>query len=83
MIVPDQNTFSLIVYASRKNQEWVSKLIKTLDKRRPQVLIDATLVEIRKNDEFNYDLEMVAGLPDLQRAAARSRRSRSTIPASG
>ncbi len=65
VIVPDQNTFSLIVYASRKNQEWVSKLIKTLDKRRPQVLIDATLVEIRKNDEFNYDLEMVAGLPDL------------------
>jgi general secretion pathway protein D len=65
VIVPDQNTFSLIVYASRKNQEWVRKLIRTLDKRRPQVLIDATLVEIRKNDEFNYDLEMVAGLPDL------------------
>jgi general secretion pathway protein D len=65
VIVPDENTFSLIVYASRKNQEWVRKLIKTLDKRRPQVLIDATLVEIRKNDEFNYDLEMIAGLPDL------------------
>ncbi|MEN6334471.1 MAG: hypothetical protein ABFE01_09435, partial [Phycisphaerales bacterium] len=65
VIVPDENTFSLIVYASRKNQEWVKKLIKTLDKRRPQVLIDATLVEIRKNDEFNYDLEMIAGLPDL------------------
>lgn len=65
VIVPDKNTFSLIVYASRKNQEWVRKLIRTLDKRRPQVLIDATLVEIRKNDEFNYDLEMVAGLPDL------------------
>ena len=63
--MPDKNTFSLIVYASRKNQDWVRKLIKTLDKRRPQVLIDATLVEIRKNDEFNYDLEMVAGLPDL------------------
>jgi len=65
VIVPDQNTFSLIVYASRKNQEWVRKLIRTLDKRRPQVLIDATLVEIRKNDEFSYDLEMVAGLPAL------------------
>lgn len=65
IIVPDKNTFSLIVYASRKNQEWIRKLIKTLDKRRPQVLIDATLVEIRKNDEFNYDLELVAGIPDL------------------
>ena len=65
VIVPDKNTFSLIVYASRKNQEWISKLIKSLDKRRPQVLIDATLVEIRKNDEFNYDLNLVAGIPDL------------------
>jgi len=65
VIVPDKNTFSLIVYASRKNQDWIRKLIKTLDKRRPQVLIDATLVEIRKNDQFNYDLEVIAGLPDL------------------
>jgi general secretion pathway protein D len=64
-IVPDQNTFAVIVYGNRRNQEWISKLIQTLDKRRPQVLIDATLVEIRRNDEFNYDLEMVAGIPDL------------------
>ncbi len=65
MIVPDQQTFSLIVYASRKNQEWISKLITTLDRRRPQVLIDVTLVEIRKTDEFNYDLDLVTSLPDL------------------
>jgi general secretion pathway protein D len=65
MIVPDQQTFSLIVYASRKNQEWISKLIMTLDRRRPQVLIDVTLVEIRKTDEFNYDLNMVTSLPNL------------------
>jgi general secretion pathway protein D len=65
MIVPDQQTFSLIVYASRKNQEWISKLITTLDRRRPQVLIDVTLVEIRKTDEFNYDLNLVTSLPDL------------------
>ncbi len=59
VIVPDQNTFSLIVYASKKNQEWISKLIKTLDKRRPQVLIDATLVEITKADAFTYDLNLL------------------------
>ena len=74
VIVPDKNTFSLIVYASRKNQEWVSKLIKSLDKRRPQVLIDATLVEIRKNDEFNYDLNMVASIPDLTRTSGQTER---------
>ena len=72
VIVPDKNTFSLIVYASKKNQEWISKLIKSLDKRRPQVLIDATLVEIRKNDEFNYDLNLVAGIPDLTQTSGQT-----------
>ncbi|HNU31703.1 MAG TPA: secretin N-terminal domain-containing protein [Sedimentisphaerales bacterium] len=72
MIVPDKNTFSLIVYASKKNQDWISKLIKTLDKRRPQVLIDATLVEIRKNDEFNYDLNLVASIPDLTQTSGQT-----------
>lgn len=65
VIVPDENTFSIIVYASKKNQEWISSLIKTLDKRRPQVLIDVTLVEISKNDKFEYDLNLVQAFPDL------------------
>jgi len=65
VIVPDKNTFSLIVYASRKNQEWIRKLIETLDRRRPQVLIDVTLVEIRKTDEFNFDLNLITSIHDL------------------
>ncbi|MBN1360169.1 MAG: hypothetical protein JW993_06235 [Sedimentisphaerales bacterium] len=64
-IVPDPNTYSLIVYASKKNQEWISNLVKQLDKRRPQVLIDVTLVEITKTDAFNYDLNIIQSLPDL------------------
>jgi general secretion pathway protein D len=48
-----------------KNQEWISKLIKTLDKRRPQVLIDATLVEITKTDAFTYDLNLLGGTPTI------------------
>jgi len=65
VIVPDENTFSIIVYASKKNQEWIKNLIETLDKRRPQVLIDVTLVEVRRNDEFNYDLNLIEAFPDL------------------
>jgi type II secretory pathway component GspD/PulD (secretin) len=64
-IVPDKGTFSLVVYASKKNQDWIAKLIKALDKRRPQVLIDVTLVEIRKTDEFNYDLNVIGSIPNL------------------
>jgi general secretion pathway protein D len=64
-IVPDPNTYSLIVYASKKNQEWISNLIETLDKRRPQVLIDVTLVEISKSDKFEYDLDLIESFSDL------------------
>jgi type II secretory pathway component GspD/PulD (secretin) len=64
-IVPDPNTFSLIVYASKKNQVWIGDLIERLDQRRPQVLIDVTLVQISKTDAFNYDLNLIQSFPDL------------------
>ena len=82
-IVPDPNTFSLIVYANKKNQEWIENLIKSLDKRRPQVLIDVTLVEITRTDTFEYDLNLVAsakeavigniGIDPIQKIDSRSR----------
>ncbi|OHB58958.1 MAG: hypothetical protein A2Y07_04760 [Planctomycetes bacterium GWF2_50_10] len=58
-IVADEKAFSLVVYASKKNQEWIGALIKQLDRKRPQVLIETTLVEISRDDAFNYDLQMV------------------------
>jgi len=61
-VIPDESTFSVIVYASRRNQEWIGELIEQLDRRRPQVLIDVTLVEVRRSEEFEYDLEIVANL---------------------
>ena len=64
VIVPDENTFSLIVYASKKNQEWIGNLIKNLDKRRPQVLIDVSLVEITRNEDFEYDLNIISNAKD-------------------
>ena len=65
-IVPDPNTFSLIVYASKKNQEWIASLIEKLDKRRPQVLIDVALVEVSRTDEFDLDLQLATKWPKLQ-----------------
>jgi general secretion pathway protein D len=64
-IVSDSTTSSLIVYANKKNQDWIGNLIAKLDKRRPQVLIDVTLVQISKNDAFNYDLNLLSSFPDL------------------
>ena len=65
IIIPDKNTFSIICYASKKNQQWVESLIKQLDKRRPQVLIDVTLVEISKNDDFTLALDLVTKYPSI------------------
>jgi general secretion pathway protein D len=65
-IVPDPNTFSLIVNASKKNQEWIKSLLEQLDIRRPQVLIDVTLVEISESDAFDYDLELVSKFPRFE-----------------
>jgi type II secretory pathway component GspD/PulD (secretin) len=64
-IIADAKTYSLVVYASRKNHQWISTLIRELDEYRPQVLLDVTLVEISKNDEFNYDLNLIESFPDL------------------
>lgn len=64
-IIPDKNTFSVIVHTSRKNQIWIGDLIERLDVRRPQVLIDVTLVEIAKSEAFAYDLNLITSHPDL------------------
>jgi len=67
VIIPDPVTYSLIVYASKRNQQWISSLIKQLDQYRPQVLLDVTLVEVTKTEKFDLDLDatVFSGLPIL------------------
>jgi len=80
VIVPDENTFSLIVFASKKNQEWISNLVKSLDKRRPQVLIDVTLVEVTKGDAFDYQLNLLSSIPDLTNTSGLTKAILGTDP---
>ncbi len=65
VVVPDPATYSLIVYANKRNQQWIRTLIEQLDEYRAQVLIDLTLVEISQLDAFNYDLDIITAYPDL------------------
>ncbi|MCK5173766.1 MAG: hypothetical protein KAR47_10270, partial [Planctomycetes bacterium] len=58
-IIPDEATNSLIVAASKKNQNLIAALVKALDVYRPQVLLDVTLVEITKDDLFSFDLKTI------------------------
>ncbi len=82
-IVPDPNTYSVIVYASKKNQEWIQTLVKQLDKRRPQVLIDVTLVEVTKTEAFNYDLDLVQSATNLSSTSGIIKSLTSTQPTDG
>jgi general secretion pathway protein D len=66
VIVADPKTYSLIVYASKENQQWISDLIKQLDEYRPQVLLDVTLVEVTRNEKFTSDLDLVTKFPKLE-----------------
>ncbi|MBM4104347.1 MAG: hypothetical protein FJ263_09940, partial [Planctomycetes bacterium] len=58
-IIPDKASNALIVYANKKNQQWVATLIKELDQYRPQVLLDCTLVSIKQNESFTYELDII------------------------
>ncbi|HOL30496.1 MAG TPA: secretin N-terminal domain-containing protein [Anaerohalosphaeraceae bacterium] len=59
-IIPDPMSYSLIVYANKRNQQWIGELIRELDEYRPQVLLDCTLVEITKDESFKYDLDVIS-----------------------
>jgi len=59
-IIDDKASNSLIVYANKKNQQWIAELIHELDQYRPQVLLDCTLVEITKDDQFMMDLNVIS-----------------------
>ena len=82
-IVPDTKSYSLIVYASKKNQQWLASLIKELDEYRPQVLLDVTLVEITKNELFDLDLDatVFSGLPELSFASTTGAIGKSSVDA--
>lgn len=58
-IIADEPSYSLIVYANKRNQQWIADLIKELDEYRPQVLLDCTLVEVTQDEKFEYDLDII------------------------
>ncbi|HSV27592.1 MAG TPA: hypothetical protein VLH60_06840, partial [Sedimentisphaerales bacterium] len=61
-IVADPSTYSLVVYASKKNHQWISSIIRELDKYRPQVLLDCILVEVWRDDAFQSQVDVIAKL---------------------
>lgn len=61
MVAADANTNSLIVVAEPAVQQLYEQLIAKLDKRRPQVVIEATIVTLDTSNGFSLGVEISAG----------------------
>lgn len=57
-LVPDINTNTIIVLAEGARQTFYEDLIKQLDKRRPQVMIEVTLVALNTSDGASVGVEI-------------------------
>lgn len=57
-VVADQNTNSIIVIAPPAQQQVYAKLIKMLDQRRPQVLIQTTIMTLDTSHGFSLGVEL-------------------------
>jgi type II secretory pathway component GspD/PulD (secretin) len=60
-IIPDPATNSLIVIAEPETQRQLADLIERLDRRRPQVMIEAKIVIIDTSDGFSLGVELSGG----------------------
>jgi general secretion pathway protein D len=57
----DPNTNSIIVIADRSVQQVYEELIKSLDRRRPQVMLEAKIVILDTSDDFSLGVEISGG----------------------
>ncbi|MFT5150756.1 MAG: general secretion pathway protein D [Planctomycetota bacterium] len=69
VVVPDNETNSLLIAASRTRYEELLALIKRLDQRQDQVLIETALVELSARDFYDVGVEL--GFADLPIADER------------
>lgn len=82
-VIPDEESYSLIVYANKRNQQWISEMIEELDEYRPQVLLDCTLVEVSKDDAFKYSIDLLSKTYDGEDIQTGSPVGENTVPFSG
>lgn len=57
-IVEDSRSNSVIIVTDRNTYKTLEGIIRRLDQRRPQVLIKATVVEVRSSQDFDLGVEL-------------------------
>ncbi|MFP4145641.1 MAG: secretin N-terminal domain-containing protein [Phycisphaeraceae bacterium] len=60
MVAADENANSIIVIGSPAQQRIYAQLIERLDQRRPQVLIEATIVSLDTTDDYTLGVDVAA-----------------------
>lgn len=63
-IAMDENTNSIIVVAPPAEQRIYEQIIQQLDQRRPQVLVETTIVTLDTSDNFQFGVEVAAASGD-------------------
>ncbi|CAG0974582.1 Secretin GspD 2 [Planctomycetaceae bacterium] len=76
-IVSDINTNSLLVIATASDYVEIRKIIEKLDVRRPQVEIEAAILEVRNDDDFQFGVE-IASVDGFAKASKEPRLSAGT-----
>ena len=57
-IIPDTKTNSVLLVTDRNTYQMLARLTQRLDRRRPQVLIKASVVEVQASDTFDLGVEL-------------------------
>ena len=63
-ITADENTNSLVIIAAPEDYRVIQGVISKLDIRRRQVFVEAVVLEVGSEDEFDFGIGYHGGLPD-------------------
>ena len=61
ILTADTNTNTIIIVADPQAQQMYERLIRTLDRRRPQVLVEVIIVNLDTTDNFSLGVEIGHG----------------------
>lgn len=67
-VTADEKTNALLVSASPRDFRTLSQVIARLDKRRPQVYVEAVVMEVSAKDEQTFGIDFysgIAGIPNI------------------
>ena len=64
-IIADKKTNSVVLVTDRNTYQMLARLVQRLDRRRPQVLIKASVVEVQASETFDLGVELARAVdPD-------------------